>query len=378
MRTWAILTGEYPPKPGGVSDYTSLVARELAAAGDTVHVFAPPPTTSAPAAERITIHALLDHYGPQGRAQLTSELAKLPQPLTILVQYVPHSYGHKAMNVGFARWVRRQGRVLTMFHEIVYPLTWRQPMKHNILGVVTRYMAKQIIKGSSHMFFSIPAWHDIAKRLGGHNVPATWLPVPSNVATEADAGQVAGIRARLEHPLIGHFGTYGPNIVPSLDALFPQILGDSPDARLLLLGHGGDRYLRELNRKHPGLATRITATGPLDASTLAAYLKACDLLVQPYPDGASCRRGSLMGGLALGCAIVTTTGPLTEKIWFERQAVAFAPPDDMRQVAAQAKALLADADERQAMGNRAAALYRERFSLACTVRMLREVAAQMS
>jgi hypothetical protein len=35
--TWAILTGEYPPQAGGVSDYTRLVARGLAECGDRVH-----------------------------------------------------------------------------------------------------------------------------------------------------------------------------------------------------------------------------------------------------------------------------------------------------------------------------------------------------
>ncbi len=39
---WQIVTGEYPPQPGGVSDYTRLVARGLAGAGDRVEVWAPP------------------------------------------------------------------------------------------------------------------------------------------------------------------------------------------------------------------------------------------------------------------------------------------------------------------------------------------------
>ena len=39
---WAVLTGEYPPQPGGVSDYTRLVAEGLAAVGDEVAVYAPP------------------------------------------------------------------------------------------------------------------------------------------------------------------------------------------------------------------------------------------------------------------------------------------------------------------------------------------------
>jgi len=39
--TWAIITGEYPPQAGGVSDYTRIVAEALVAAGDEVHVWTP-------------------------------------------------------------------------------------------------------------------------------------------------------------------------------------------------------------------------------------------------------------------------------------------------------------------------------------------------
>ena len=41
LMQWHILTGEYPPQPGGVSDYTRMVAEGLAAAGDEVVVWAP-------------------------------------------------------------------------------------------------------------------------------------------------------------------------------------------------------------------------------------------------------------------------------------------------------------------------------------------------
>ena len=37
---WHMITGEYPPQAGGVSDYSRVVARGLVAAGDAVHVYA--------------------------------------------------------------------------------------------------------------------------------------------------------------------------------------------------------------------------------------------------------------------------------------------------------------------------------------------------
>src|SRR5207247_3879645 len=38
---WHIITSEYPPQPGGVSDYTRMVATRLAEEGDRVHVWCP-------------------------------------------------------------------------------------------------------------------------------------------------------------------------------------------------------------------------------------------------------------------------------------------------------------------------------------------------
>ena len=41
MSVWHIVTSEYPPDVGGVSDYTRQVAEGLARMGDEVHVWCP-------------------------------------------------------------------------------------------------------------------------------------------------------------------------------------------------------------------------------------------------------------------------------------------------------------------------------------------------
>ena len=45
---WHILTGEYPPQPGGVSDYCRQVAAGLAEVGDSVCVWCPPAAGETP------------------------------------------------------------------------------------------------------------------------------------------------------------------------------------------------------------------------------------------------------------------------------------------------------------------------------------------
>ena len=66
---------------------------------------------------------------------------------------------------------------------------------------------------------------------------------------------------------------------------------------------------------------------------MAAALNACDVLLMPYLDGASLRRGTLMAGLANGCAIVTTTpqGPLPELV--DGRDLLYVTPEDEKALA---------------------------------------------
>ena len=77
MTRWAILTGEYSPQSGGVSDYTRLVAEGLAAVGDEVAVYAPPqgigPGSAPPG---VRVRRLPDRFGLRGLHWLDRELAR--------------------------------------------------------------------------------------------------------------------------------------------------------------------------------------------------------------------------------------------------------------------------------------------------------------
>lgn len=110
MTRWAILTGEYPPQSGGVSDYTRLVAEGLAASGDEVAVYAPPQQIGPdPDCPGVQVRRLPDRFGLRGLRRLDRELAN-ERPGRILVQYVPHAFGMKAMNLPFAAWVALRAR----------------------------------------------------------------------------------------------------------------------------------------------------------------------------------------------------------------------------------------------------------------------------
>jgi glycosyltransferase involved in cell wall biosynthesis len=373
---WHVLTGEYPPAPGGVSDYTRLIASGLAAAGNAVEVWAPAAPGPEPGDPGVRVHRLLDNFGPRSLRLLDAELRRRSGPRLLLVQYVPHAFGFKAMNVGLCHWLYRVHRrecIWVMFHEVCFPRGWGRPLRHNLLATVQRWMARQVARAARRRFVAVPAWETLLRTLGHVPGPTEWLPVPSNVATVADPAARAAVRAAVAPtggPVLGYFGTFPDIVTPVLTPVLTDLLRRDAGRVALLIGRGGKGYADRLRRDYPDLAGRVVATGGLDARQLADHLAACDLLLQPYPDGASGRRASLMAGVALGVPAVSTCGPRTEPVWAEAKALYLVDNDAPAWVAA-AERLLADPAARAALGASARRLYRERFAVEHTIATLR-------
>jgi glycosyltransferase involved in cell wall biosynthesis len=222
---------------------------------------------------------------------------------------------------------------------------------------------------------TIPAWGDWLRVIAPGGPPIDWLPVPSNVRTEVPADQAAQIRQRIApRPgavVVGHFGTFGAHVAPLLRAVLPGLLAADPRRVGLLIGRHGDVFARELDQAHPALRGRLVASGALPSEEIAAHLGACDLLVQPYPDGVSSRRTSLMAGLALGLPIVTSEGRHSESLWRTSGAVAVAAGGTVDGMMEAAENLLADPERRMQLGARARMVYQENFSLERLIQVLR-------
>jgi hypothetical protein len=225
---------------------------------------------------------------------------------------------------------------------VAYPFVLGQPLRHYLLARVQRVMAGLVARSAERVFVSIPTWEDMLAPMAPGCRPV-WLPVPSNLPHEAVPGAVAEVRRRCgDGPLVGHFGTYAAGITAQLEAVFPALLEANPRRAGLLIGRGSEAFAERLLTRHPALRERLRATGMLDPDATAAHLAACDLLVQPYHDGASTRRTSLMAGLALGRPTVTTQGRLSEPLWQQSGAVALAAVGSAEALLAAVEALLSD------------------------------------
>ena len=382
MTRWAILTGEYPPQPGGVSDYTALIARRLAAEGDTVHVFAPATNLGTELADPgVTVHRLAGRFGPRSLAALDRLLTTRPLPDRILVQYVPHAFGFKAMNLPFATWIASRARrlppVWVMFHEVAFPFSWR-PLKHAVLAATTQVMARLLAGAADRVFVSIPAWGQMLGRIHPGGRRPEWLPVPSTLPADPSPDAVAAVRSRFapgETPLVGHFGTFGWLVTDLLAPSLVALVRLAPNLRILLVGRGSVEFAARFKTTHPEWRSRVEATGELPNQAISAHLRACDVMIQPFPDGVSSRRTSAMAAMANGVPVVTNLGFLSEPMWAHGAVAAAATPDPIK-IAELAAALLADPVARTNLGRQGLALYKDAFALEHTMTRLTKLGGE--
>lgn len=370
---WHLITGEYPPGGGGVGEYTRQLAMALVAERQQVHVWAP----AAPSSDGGPIGHRVEGFGRAGLRAMGAALDALPGPRRLLVQYAPQAFGMRGMNVGFCRWVLGRARagdeVRVMFHEPYVEFSLRHP-KRTPIAAANRVMAMLLLRAARIAYVSTPAWETLLRPWAPASLgPMPWLPIPSTVPRIDDPAAVVALRARLEAGdavrVVGHFGTYGGMIAPLLEPVVRAVLAPPSRSILLLLGDGGPAFAEHLQRVEPALRGRIVAPGRQSAEALSIHLQACDVAIQPYPDGVSARRTTVMAALANAVPVATTAGRFTEEEW-RASGIPLAPAGDASALAAAVLDLLDDAPRRARLGEAGRDFYRAHFSIERTLTTL--------
>ena len=359
--TWHILTSEYPPDLGGVSDFAAVLAGVLPG---EVHVWAPGGGGGQPP----NVHRIGGAFDWPARARLARGLDATSSPRILLLQWVPHGFGSRSMNLGFCLWLWRRVRLRGDALEIVVHepfLSDISNLRQRIVALVHRLMVTILFNAARRVHVSIPAWRGSASRFAlGRDLGFEMIPITPRIEPVSDSSSVDAIRRRYadEGKLIGHFGACTGAVLPMIERFVPPLLDGIPDATFVLIGADSGAAREALVRRDPATASRVFATGPLSERDVSLHLQACDVLVQPYPDGVSSRRTSATAAMRHGACVVTTSGHLTEPFWSEDEAVALTPIDDVAALVKRTKALLADDVLRGELGMRAREVYEHRFN----------------
>jgi glycosyltransferase involved in cell wall biosynthesis len=372
---WFIITAAYPPDEGGIADHTVALARELAARGDRVWIIAGSgPDGGGLGGQAVKVRRFPGHFGLRAIFLMSRELLRVPKPRQVVIQYVPQAFGPRVradgrrmrgLPLSVCLWLQfLRGKVWTMFHEIVaLPGTGRS-LAMRLVVRTTYWMLRLVVRKSSRIFVAAPVWADVIREVTRTMRLVEWLPVPSNLPTQVDSLRVEKVRRILlgedAITLIGHFGTLRGVVTEILRPVVHRLLDGRPERRFVAIGSGSSAFAAECRALWPGLAARILATGNLPPEQAAEHLAACDVMIEPYPDGVSSRRSSTMGPLALGCVVVTNDGPWTEPAWRESGAVVLAASPDPVLLSEKVEDVLRT---RPKLGERAARFYDAEFSL---------------
>ena len=163
--------------------------------------------------------------------------------------------------------------------------------------------------------------------------------------------------------LLGFFGFF--NQSKGGDDLIELIQQLDENYHLLIIGgSAGDRdsinnqiYIDETQKiiEEKGLSHRIHWTGYLPENRVSSWIKTADMMVFPYQDGVSTRRGSLMAALAHGMPIVTTEAEIINPLLKDGENMLIAPRGDIAALIEQVARLAKNLDLMAQMGENAKA-----------------------
>ena len=306
------------------------------------------------------MHTTLGAFTPADLSRTDAALDRHAAPRDLLVQWVPHGFGYRGMNVHFARWVARRAakgdRVDVMVHEPFVDYfggSWIQPAR----ALVQRHMTRTVLRAARRVWMSIPGWEARLLPMVRDASVLRVLPVPGTIPVDRSMAAVAEVRRRAlgsASRLVGYFGAGGPYAEAALQAAVRDLTARRRDIAFLCIGRGSEEVAARLN------APRVMATGAIDLTSLSHHLSACDVLLQPYVDGVSGRRTTTISALEHGIPVATTFGALSEPFWKDTRAVAVVPSEAPHLLADATEQLLSD-DRHAAAQSAAAALYLARF-----------------
>ncbi len=305
------LSGEYPPLPGGVGDYTRRLAQALTMAGHEALVLTMTGgawqlwrATMAERDEPLPLLARRASWRMLAAPRLAA-LARALRPDWCHIQYQTGAYQMR-IGVNVLPLLLRQTATAITYHDLLPPYLFPKA------GPVRDWVTLLPARAARAVIVTNPEDEAALQAAGIH---PQMIPIGANIEPQPlPAERITAWRARLDvrqdEALIGYFGLLSPS--KGVDLLL-DLLEQQPRWRLLIIGGAATTptdqvYAAAIQRRiaAAGLSHRVYITGHVAAAEVSACLAACDVVALPFRDGASLRRGSLLAALAHGCAVVTT------------------------------------------------------------------------
>ncbi len=280
----------------------------------------------------------------------------------INIQYQAAAYQMRSAAANFLPWrLKGISKTVVTFHDVRVPYLF--PKAGRLRQWVVHFMARQ----TNGVIVTNPEDYHALRPIV--RTPLQQIPIGSNITVHPpDAAATQQIRQQLGIPpagcLLGYFGFL--NESKGADTLLYTLANLDETTHLVFIGgqtgssdqSNNALFLSQLRQQieQLGVSRRVHWTGFVDEVAVSAYLHAADLMVMPYRDGVSLRRGTLMAVLAHERPLITThpahpTPELThgENVWL-------VPPGEVQELSEAIRQLAAADHLRHTLGQNARTL----------------------
>ena len=353
------ITGEYPPRIGGVGDHVVRLAAAIAARGSACHVATESRSANDLAARvqavgsRLPLQAVVD----------TLRVVRHVRPDVVHLHYQAGAFARPGEMMGLARLLPSlagSSRLAVTFHDLHRPYLFPKA------GRLREALIRGLGRGADTAIYvdEVDRRRAVAEGYGEAN--SHWIPAGPTIEPPADGGDRRAARAILDLDsdtfIVGFFGfrQRSKGIEVLAHAVRRTELA-GPGMHLVLIGAAGPPT--DARRAEPPVppsafdGVRLLDTGEQRPEVISRWLAACDAIALPFLDGLSARRGSFMNAVAHGVPVVTTAPPIEGTVDVGADEVALVAPGDAAGLAAALAEIRDDSARRRqlAAGSRAIA-----------------------
>lgn len=325
------IVGEYPPLVGGVGDHVVKLGAELESMGFSCHV-GTESRSKNDSCQRV--HGINCSVPFRSVVEIVGLIRRV-RPTVVHFHYQAGAYSRPSetmVAMSLLRWTGLVPFLAVTFHDLSEPYLFPKA------GRIRAMLLGRLARVADAVIYVDELDRRVACTRSEGALNDYWIPAGPTIEPAPDVDNRDLARMDLGLPadafIVGYFGFRQPSkgVCVLAEAMRNEDLLQ-PATRLALIGASGPGT----NPRRAELVVSpdvfreidVVESGPQSGLGVSRWITACDVIVLPFLDGLSARRGSFMNAVAHGIPVVTTVPKVADSVNVHEDEVAFIPANDV-------------------------------------------------